>query len=220
MPALRRHFFERDTATVARELLGQLLVNVTPAGRVAGRIVETEAYYGPGDGASHAGNGITPRSAIMFGPPAVAYVYLNYGVHCLLNVVTESEGVAGAVLLRALEPLEGIELMRANRGCESAVDLTSGPGKLTKAIGVSLADNGVDLTRGHLTFEEGPEADFEICVGTRVGVKKGADAKLRFYVMGNEFVSRKDGLRAVANDRAPAGGARSAAPAATPNTAV
>lgn len=187
---------------------------------MAGRIVETEAYYGPGDPASHAGNGVTPRSRIMFGRPGIAYVYLNYGVHCLLNVVTESDGVAGAVLIRALEPVEGLELMRANRQANSAVDLTSGPGKLTKAMCISLADNGVDLTAGDLTLRHGPARDFETCAGGRIGVKKGADAKLRFYVAGSEFVSRRDGLRAAAKDRAPVRVGDGSRPVATPRSMV
>jgi len=218
--ALARTFFARDTATVARELLGKRLVKTTPSGVMAGRIVEAEAYYGPGDAASHAGNGVTPRSAIMFGVPGIAYVYLNYGVHCLLNVVTETEGVAGAVLIRALEPTEGLELMGANRPVTSAVDLTSGPGKLTKAMGITLADNGTDLTEGRLTLQDAPTIERNVIAGTRIGVKKGADAKLRFYVAGNEFVSRGDGLRAVARDRAPLRTPHSVAEAATPGSSV
>lgn len=205
MATLPRKFFVRDTADVARDLLGKTLVKTTPQGTMVGRIVEAEAYYGLGDAASHAGNGATPRSAIMFGPPGIAYVYLNYGVHCLLNVVTEEEGAAGAVLIRALEPVEGLDLMRSNRAVESAVDLTSGPGKLTKAMNISLADNGIELTSGDLTLRDGPPCDFEVCAGTRIGIRKGADAKLRFYVAGSEFVSRGDGLRSAAIDRAPAG---------------
>lgn len=187
---------------------------------MAGRIVETEAYFGPGDGASHAGNGITPRSAVMFGRPGIAYVYLNYGVHCLLNVVTEDEGTAGAVLIRALEPVEGLDLMRANRHVKSPVDLAGGPGKLTKAMCISLADNGADLTVGNLTLRQGPDRDFVTRVGTRIGVKKGADAKLRFYVAGSEFVSLGDGLRIAANDRASVRVACDPAPVATPESTV
>lgn len=187
---------------------------------MAGRIVEAEAYYGPGDAASHAGNGATPRSQIMFGVPGIAYVYLNYGVHCLLNVVTETEGVAGAVLIRALEPTEGLELMGANRPVTSAVDLTSGPGKLTKAMDITLADNGTDLTEGHFTLQYAPPIECEVCVGRRIGVRKGADAQLRFYVAGSEFVSRGDGLRAAMEDRAPLLAHPRAAEAATPGSSV
>lgn len=214
MQPLPRDFLARETAAVARELLGALLVKETPQGRMVGRVVETEAYQGPGDPASHAGNGATPRSAIMFGQPGIAYVYLNYGVHCLLNVVTEPDGVAGAVLLRALEPLEGIELMRSNRGRDRMVDLASGPGRLTKALGVTLADNGVDLTEAALKLCMGPSRDFEVRVGSRIGVSRGAEAKLRFYVAGSPFVSRGDGLRA-ASDRAPARDVPEATPGST-----
>lgn len=220
MAALSVDFFGRDTEIVARELLGQLLVKTTPAGRMVGRIVEAEAYHGPGDAASHAGNGVTPRSAIMFGPPGIAYVYLNYGVHCLLNVVTERDGVAGAVLMRALEPVEGLDLMRANRPAESDIDLTSGPGKLTKAMGINLADNGRDITTGDLALASGPPIDFKICSSSRVGVRKGADAKLRFYVAGSRYVSRGDGLRAVAKDRAPTRRLTGGMPVSTPGSSV
>lgn len=194
--ALPRRFFERNTESVARDLLGAILVKQTPQGPMSGRIVEVEAYHGLGDLASHAGRGSTPRSAIMFGPAGIAYVYLNYGVHRLLNVVTEREGVAGAVLIRALEPLEGIDAMRANRPVARLVDLTSGPGKLAKAMGIGLADNGADLTSGTLTLRKGPTAEFSVATSTRVGVTNGAEAELRFYVVGSEFVSKGHGRRA------------------------
>lgn len=159
-----------------------------------GRIVETEAYYGPGDEASHAGNGPTDRSRIMFGHPGVAYVYLNYGIHYLLNVVTEPEHRAGAVLIRAVEPVVGIEMMRANRGSSLLVDLTSGPGKLTRAMGISLEDNGTDLTHGSLCLAYGAEPSFTIGASSRIGISKGVEAELRFFIEGNEFVS-KGGVR-------------------------
>lgn len=220
MQILSRQFFERDTELVARELLGKVLCRSTPLGRMAGRIVEAEAYFGSGDEASHAGRGMTPRSKIMFGPPGIAYVYLNYGVHCLLNVVTGPEGVAGAVLIRALEPIEGTQMMLANRPVDLLVDLTSGPGKLTKAMGILLTDNGLDLTNGDLTLRTGPRVDFATGVSSRVGVKKGADALLRFYAAGNQFVSRGNGRVKAASDRAPSRRLNVAAPVSTPASSV
>ncbi|RJQ54681.1 MAG: DNA-3-methyladenine glycosylase [Actinobacteria bacterium] len=190
---LARDFFARDTALVARDLLGVLLVHETPAGRLTGRIVETEAYYGPGDEASHAAAGPTARSGIMFGPPGIAYVYLNYGIHNLLNVVTEPERSPGAVLIRAVEPLEGIGVMGANRGNTFLVDLANGPGKLTKAMGITLKDNGRDLTDGSLTLRRGAPQSFTIATSRRVGISRGTEAELRFFVEGSEFVSRGSG---------------------------
>jgi len=159
---------------------------------MAGRIVEVEAYFGEGDPASHACRGMTPRNAIMFGRAGMAYVYLNYGVHCLLNVVTGLEGRAGAVLIRALEPVSGIEAMMKNRPVKRAVDLTSGPGKLTKALGVDLADNGVDMTaRGSLLYvANGAQETRSIILSPRIGISKGEEMLMRFCAEGSRFVSK------------------------------
>ena len=188
---LRRGFYARDTVTVARELLGKVLTH----GDTAGAIVETEAYLGGDDLASHSAAGITNRTRVIFGPPGHAYVYLSYGMHECLNIVAEREGAAGCVLVRALEPLEGMETMRARRGAgRPGRDLTSGPGKLTQAMGITRAHNGVDLTRGDLVVRTRAEAaEFEIEVTPRVGISKCADWPLRFFIGGNRFVSGRRG---------------------------
>jgi len=151
MTFMRQAFFARNTVTVARELLGAVLEATGPDGAMtSGRIVEVEAYEGENDPASHAGRGPTPRSEIMFGPAGFAYVYLIYGMHHCLNFVTENEGTPGAVLIRALEPLAGREVMTARRGVDSRRsqdrDLTAGPGRLCQALGVDLGWNGIPLT--------------------------------------------------------------------------
>lgn len=177
-------FYRRDTVRVARELLGKILVREAPGGVLSGRIVETEAYTGPGDPASHASRGPTPRSAIMFGPPGRAYVYFCYGMHHLLNLVTEVEGTAGAVLIRALEPRTGIERMRENRGWNKPTGLTDGPGKITRALEIDRKFNGYDLTRGEMLYLVDGEArpGETVITGPRVGIKQGLDRPWRFRV--------------------------------------
>jgi len=189
MKILPRSFYARDTALVARELLGKFLVRCTSEERLVGKIVETEAYYGMGDPASHSYKGKTKRAAIMWGPPGISYVYFTYGMHFLINVVTEKEGIPGAVLIRALEPVEGIEIMMKNTGKTKLLELTRGPGRLTKAFGIDGSFNGHDLTKGELFIVEGEKEVFEIECTSRIGIKKGLDKKLRFYVKGNRFVS-------------------------------
>src|SRR2546428_11386459 len=152
---LPRLFFSRDTLEVARALLGHFLVHETPAGILVGKIVEVEAYRGPKDPASHAYHR-TPRSQIMWGPPGTAYVYFTYGNHYCINVVTEPQGNAGAVLLRAVEPLEGIGLMRRRRGTGDDRLLTSGPGRLTLAMGIARSHNVPYLTRHPQFLAQGP----------------------------------------------------------------
>jgi DNA-3-methyladenine glycosylase len=185
---LPRRFYARDTVQVSRELLGKVLEH----GGSAGIIVETEAYLGGDDLASHSAVGITPRTEVIFGPPGHAYVYLSYGMHECLNIVAEREGQPGCALIRALEPLEGIELMRARRpGIRTDRDLTSGPGRLTKALAITRAHNGVDVTRGELTVRRPRhERQFEIEVTPRIGITKCADWPLRFIIRGNKYVSR------------------------------
>ena len=189
---LPKSFYARDTKLVAMNLLGKVLVHQTDDGLVKGRIVETEAYYGPGDPASHAFRGKTKRSAIMWGEPGTAYVYFTYGMHYILNVVTEEEGKAGAVLIRALEPIQGIEVMRKRRGVNNVIELCNGPAKLTQAFGINGRYNGADLTSGNLIIEEGDEKKFDIVSTGRIGIKKGREEKLRFYIRGCEFVSKKE----------------------------
>ncbi len=187
---LRRRFFARDSVLVARALLGQLLVHETPAGRLVGRIVETEAYRGPLDPASHAFHR-TARSAIMYGPPGIAYVYFSYGVHWCLNVVTEPDGRAGAVLLRALEPLEGIALMRRRRG-RAVRDsrLAAGPGSLTRAMAVGAEHNGADLTVPPLYLAYGDRRRRTIVAGPRIGISAAVDRSWRFGLKDHPSLSR------------------------------
>lgn len=151
---LPHQFYARDTLTVARELLGRRLVRICDGQRLSGRIVETEAYIGQSDLACHASRGLTPRTAVMFGPPGHAYVYFIYGMHHCLNVVTEPEGFAAAVLIRALEPLEGLGVMRTLRGGRPEQQLTDGPGKLCQALQITRALNGMDLVTGDVLFIE------------------------------------------------------------------
>jgi DNA-3-methyladenine glycosylase len=173
-PILPRSFYARQTELVARELLGKLLVH----GDTSGIIVETEAYLGKNDLAAHSAIGITARTRVIFGPPGHAYVYLNYGIHECLNMVAEQDGTAGCVLIRALEPVDGIELMRERRGGKK--DLASGPGKLTQAMGIGRELNGADLTVGPLTVHE-YRAPAGIQRSPRIGISKSADLLLRFF---------------------------------------
>jgi DNA-3-methyladenine glycosylase len=187
-PILPRRFYGRPATDVARDLLGKILVH----GATGGVIVETEAYLGLKDAASHAYCGVTRRNRIMFGPPGYAYVYFIYGMYECVNVVAEREGSAGAVLIRAIEPLFGLDLMRIRRpGAKRLRDLASGPGKLTIALGITRALNGADVTKGALVVRDrrGGEA-FETEAGPRIGITKCADWPLRFTVRGSEFVSR------------------------------
>lgn len=189
---LPRNFYARQTDIVAKDLLGRLVVHKTKKGILSAKIVETEAYFGNGsDPASHAYRGPTPRSSIMFGEPGHAYVYFNYGVHWLLNFVAKKNGHAGAVLIRAVQPVEGIEAMLRNRPTKAS-NLTNGPGKLTKALGIDGSFNGLDLTdpQGFFYVSNFLTPDFTICKSKRVGINKGQDLKLRFYIKDNACVSR------------------------------
>lgn len=191
---LPRAFFARPTLTVARDLLGHLLVHDAPEGRTIGRIVETEAYRGKDDPASHAYR-LTPRSRIMAGPPGVAYVYFTYGNHFCVNIVTEPEGIPAAVLLRALEPLEGIPLMAARRGVNVRGEtdlrsLASGPGRLTQAMRITRRHNGWDLTHPPLFIADGRPGRRRIATGPRVGIRRAADRPWRYYLRDSPYVSR------------------------------
>ncbi len=180
---LPRNFYKRDTSKVARDLLGKALVKRSGKEIIGGVIIETEAYYGPDDPASHAYSGKTPRSEIMFGKPGLAYVYLCYGMYCLLNVVTEKEGKPGAVLIRALNPVWGIDFMRKRRNTES--NLTDGPGKLTIALDIDIKDNGADLVKGEnglYIFEYKKGNNCKITRTNRIGINKGKDRLLRFLI--------------------------------------
>lgn len=176
-------------------LLGKLLVHDAAAGRTVGRIVETEAYLGSLDPASHAFRGETPRNASMFGPAGHAYVYFVYGMHHCFNVVTGPVGVGEAVLIRALEPLEGFELMRKRRGVRLDRELCNGPAKLVQAMGLERAHDGVDLLAGpvglfHARRGAAWFAEREIVRTVRVGLTRGSELELRYYVRGEACVSR------------------------------
>jgi DNA-3-methyladenine glycosylase len=184
---VNREFFDRSVHEVARELIGYRLA----VGETAGVIVETEAYEAS-DPACHAYIGRTTRNEVLFGPPGHAYVYLSYGIHSLLNFVTEPEGTASAVLIRALEPTEGIDLMRERRGRNDIEGLCSGPGKLTEALGVGLELNGADLLAAPFELSEpaGDWASAEVVTGPRIGITKAAELPWRYCVSGSRFVSR------------------------------
>ena len=194
---LPRSFYERPTLDVARELIGKVLVNETPAGLTSGVIVEAEAYIGESDPACHAAPGPTARNAPLYGPPGIAYVYLNYGIHYLVNAVTEQEGSPAAVLIRALEPLDGEPLMRRRRarGTERRADLLQrvelcrGPGNLTRAMGIDLRRNRCDLTRGAMRIEDRGIAPPEVRWSRRIGITVGIEPEWRCYAGGNESVS-------------------------------
>lgn len=186
---LPRRFFARNPIVVAQSLLGHLLVHETPAGPLVGRIVETEAYGGPRDPASHAYRR-TLRSEIMFGRPGIAYVYLSYGVHRCLNVVTDSDGRAGAVLLRAIEPLQGITLMQRRVRAGSPARAASGPGRLTAAMAIGLAHNGADLTAPPLFLAYGDRRRIGIVAGPRIGISVATDRWWRFGLARHPSLSR------------------------------
>jgi DNA-3-methyladenine glycosylase len=189
---LPRSFFARPSTDVAPDLLGRILVRVLPDGtRLAARVVEVEAY-GPNDPASHAFRGPTPRNLVMFGPPGRLYVYFTYGMHFCSNVVTGADGIGSAVLLRAAEPLEGLDSMGERRGVDAPALLCSGPARLTQALRIARPENGVDLVRDRsLQLRIGePVPRRSIARSTRVGVNVGAERRWRFYERGSAFVSR------------------------------
>jgi len=187
---LSRNFYSRNTKKVAQELLGKILVNKTKEGICKGKIVETEAYFGSDDPASHAYRKKTKRNFLMFENPGKSYVYFCYGNHWLFNIVAKEMKVPGAVLVRALEPLKGIELMKKRREISELTNLTNGPGKLTKAFSINKEQNGLDLIKSNLFLEDSAEK-FEIVKTKRIGISKGNDKLLRFYIKNNNFVSKK-----------------------------
>lgn len=191
MYPLSRDFYERGTAKVARELLGKVFIHRTSEGLMSGKIVEVEAYFGKGDPASRASRKRTRLNEIMWWRGGLAFVFMVHA-NWLFNVTTEREGVPGAVLVRALEPLEGVKLMRERRGVSSERELTSGPGKLTRAMGITREHHGLELTnsKSELTIIEGGPKQFKIGSSHRIGVSADLKRKLRFFVRGNPFVSR------------------------------
>ncbi len=193
-------FYERPTLDVARDLIGKVLVHKSPEGVTSGLIVEAEAYIGEDDPACHAAAGRTVRNAPLYGPPGLAYVYLNYGLHDMVNAVTEADGHPAAVLIRALEPLEGLPLMRRRRakapwrkgkGEVPDHELCRGPGNLTRAMGITLADNLRPLTRGPLTIQDQGLPAPLVAWDGRIGIRVGADRPWRASVAGHRSVSKK-----------------------------
>jgi len=192
--ALKRADLPADTIALARHLIGVTLAHELPEGLVTARIVETEAYL-PDDPASHSYRGQTKRNAPMFGERGHAYVYLNYGMYWLFNISSETTGIGAGVLVRAVEPLSGLDVMSVRRPGKSGVDLTNGPGKLTKAMGIGPDHSSLDLcVGGTLRLEKPVRGTGAIGVSTRIGLTKAADHPLRFYERGNAWLSGPRGL--------------------------
>jgi DNA-3-methyladenine glycosylase len=199
-----KEYYESATLKIAKEMLGKTLVVAPIEGSLesatAGIIVETEGYVGPEDPACHAYTGLTKRNATMWGAPGNAYVYFTYGNHWMINLVTERDGYPAAVLLRAVEPVHGLELMRARRKLENLKgkpndrNLTNGPGKMCAAMGINGAFNGLSLQGPHLYIIETPQTvalpPFEMVETTRIGITRGVELPWRYYVKGNKFVSK------------------------------
>ena len=195
--ALPRAFYRRPARTVARDLLGCVLVSRIGRALTAGRIVETEAYLGPEDAASHAA--FRPSShALFYGDGGHAYVYRIYGMHFCLNAIAGTSGTPGCVLIRALEPVAGVAVMARRRGVAAdAIGIANGPGKLTEALGITARDNGIDLTASRLVVAppDRPRA-FSIARGSRIGITRAVDLPLRFWIRDNRWVSRGPGRSA------------------------
>jgi DNA-3-methyladenine glycosylase len=195
---LTSDFYNRPTLDVTADLIGKVLVHQTRAGVAAGMIVEAEAYIGEDDPACHAAPGPTKRNEPLYGPPGVAYVYLNYGMHYLVNAVTEAKGAPAAVLIRALAPLDGIPLMmkrRVNGKPIREAELCRGPGNLTKALGISLRENRLDLTGSRLWIEDRGLDAGRLNWGTRVGINVGTERPWRCWASGHECVSGRRSSR-------------------------
>ena len=191
MKTLSKEFYERDPAEVARELIGKILVRRIDNNVLKGRIVEAEAYYGQDDPASRAYRGRKKFNELMFKDVGKTFIYMVHG-NWLLNIVAHPRGKVGAVLIRALEPLEGVEAMMRNRGIQDIYSLTNGPGKLTEAMMITNKLNGVDVTDSNSEIQilEGIGENFNIKDSYRIGVRKDLPVKLRFYIAGNRFVSK------------------------------
>ncbi len=194
---LPQAFYEQDTLTVAKKLLGCYFVHLEGEETTLGRIVETEAYL-MHDPAAHSFIGKTKRNSVLFGPVGHAYVYFIYGMHCCFNVVTGQEGMGEAVLIRALEPLQGIPVMQKRRGTEKLTLLCNGPARLTEALAITLSYNGRSLFDGPLQMwsseslpSSSPIGDADIVQTTRIGIVKARELPLRFYLKGNSYISRK-----------------------------
>ena len=191
---INQRFYTSNTLKVAKAILGKMLVRRTPLEVFIGKIVETEAYRGTDDPASHSFRGKTNRNEVMFGKPGITYVYFTYGNHHCLNIVTERTGIPAAVLIRSIEPLKGIETMKRNRSVEKIIDVASGPGKLTKAFQITREDNNIDVTDSssnisiHTPVEE---KSFQIVQTTRIGIRLAQEFPWRFYIKENPHVSKR-----------------------------
>jgi len=189
MERLGRSFFSRYTPEVAQDLLGCLLVRRAGRRTLSGKIVEVEAYRGSDDPASHSYRGATKRSSIMFGEAGHVYVFFSYGFHWCLNFTTEKEGQPGAVLIRALEPVEGIEQMAKNRGVSEVGRLTNGPGKLTEAFAIDGSLNGEDVVKSTRLYLLSRERAVRVGTSARIGISKGRELPWRYFIEANPFVS-------------------------------
>ncbi len=191
MKILERKFYEGEPATVAKYLLGKIFVRKINSKALSGKIVETEAYYGEQDPASRAYRGRMKFNELMYAEPGRTFIYMVHG-NWLLNIVAHLKGEVGAVLIRAIEPIQGIDTMRRNRKVKKFRSLTNGPGKLTKALAITKELNGVDVTnrKSELTVTEGKEEEFEIASSHRIGVRMDLPQELRFFIKGNKFVSK------------------------------
>lgn len=197
---LERDFYRRPAIALARAVLGRVLVREHPDGAVAGRIVEVEAYRGARDAASHAYRGPTARNAVMFGEAGHAYVYFTYGMHHCLNFVAQEAAGAAAVLVRALEPVAGLDLMRRRRGVEDLVRLARGPGCVAQALALARADDGLDLVRSPLWVSDLPpdRGGHRIERGPRIGIRQATDLEWRFFLAGHPCVSGGPSFRGIA----------------------
>jgi DNA-3-methyladenine glycosylase len=191
---LPKSFYDRETEIVARELLGAILVCRSKEGTASGRIVETEAYVGEHDLACHAAAGRTSRTEPLYGEPGIAYVYFIYGVHWCVNAVTRRAGLPSAVLIRAIEPIDGVDLMRTRRpAARRDVDLTNGPGKLCQALAITGEHNRLSLERPPLQILAGDRVpDRDVAITPRIGITQCADWPLRWVIAGNPWVSRRN----------------------------
>lgn len=190
MYILNKNFYNKKTEIVAKQLLGKYLVLKKNGILLSGKIVETEAYLHD-DPASHSFKGLTKRNKPMFGAPGHVYVYFIYGAHFCFNVVTGPAGLGEAILIRAIEPLSGIEIMQKNRGSKEFKNLTNGPAKLAEAFGIDKKLNGSSLIKGPLRIYDAKIKDLEIVQTTRIGISKAQEQLLRFYIKDNSFVSKK-----------------------------
>ncbi len=186
---LTREFYSRNTEVVARSILGKTLVHKTREGTLKGRIVEVEAYLGLDDPGAIGYRRVKNIPPALLMPAGFTFVYFTYGNHWMLNVNAKT-GKLGVVLIRALEPLEGIEIMKRNRGTTGTGNLTNGPGKLTKAFGIDKRQNGLDLTQDELFIEDSTNEVIQVAKSTRIGLSKGKNRKLRYYIKNNKYVSQ------------------------------